>query len=134
MQLLKKIAIDVLGVLLIIGSILFGWIPGPGGIPLLLAGLGLLAINHEWARRLLERVKNDGVRLANLFFREHKALMTAYDVIAILLLASATALLIQVTGNILRSLAIVMAFVGLGLFLGNRRRLQRLQKRISKKH
>lgn len=130
---LRTIGIDILGVLLIIASILFGWIPGPGGIPLFIAGLSLLATNHKWARNLLERVKIQGLRAANVFFREHKLLMATYDIFTVLLLAAATAMLIQSSGNILRSLSVVMIFVGMGLFLGNRKRLQRLQRLAQRK-
>ena len=58
-----KIAVDVLGILLIIAAGLFGWLPGPGGIPLLLAGLSLLATNHEWARKLLHSLKENGNKI-----------------------------------------------------------------------
>jgi hypothetical protein len=61
----KLVVLDILGVLLIIAAGLIGWIPGPGGIPLLLAGLGLLAINHEWARRWLKRVKLETQKAIN---------------------------------------------------------------------
>jgi len=57
------------------GSLAAGWLlliaglagfvlPVIPGIPLLLAGLGLLAYEYVWARRLLERVKAwwEGVR------------------------------------------------------------------------
>ena len=57
-NLLKKLAIDIVGVVMIIGSILFGWIPGPGGIPLLIGGLGLLSVNHIWAGKLLQKIKD----------------------------------------------------------------------------
>jgi hypothetical protein len=57
-RLSKIILIDTLGVICIIGAILLGWLPGPGGIPLLLAGLGLLAINHPWAQRRMDWLKD----------------------------------------------------------------------------
>jgi hypothetical protein len=39
-------------------AILLGWLPGPGGIPLFLVGLSLLAINHEWAKKRMDSIKN----------------------------------------------------------------------------
>lgn len=53
----KRIAIDIAGFSLIILALLFGWLPGPGGIPLALAGLALLALNYEWAENLLNKLK-----------------------------------------------------------------------------
>ncbi len=48
----KRIGIDAAGYVLILLGIAFSPLPGPGGLPLVLAGLGLLSIHNEWARRL----------------------------------------------------------------------------------
>jgi hypothetical protein len=53
-----RIGVGVLGGLLIIAAPLTGWLPGPGGIPLFIAGLAVLASEFEWAQRLLYRVKD----------------------------------------------------------------------------
>lgn len=34
---------------------LTGWLPGPGGIPLALLGLAVLASEFHWAKRILDR-------------------------------------------------------------------------------
>lgn len=131
-----KIAVDTLGVLLIIAAGLFGWLPGPGGIPLLLAGLGLLATNHEWARRLLVSLKENGNKIIEVVFRDHPLLVIAYDILAVTLLVVAGLLLGQASGNILHGLAIALIFLGIGLFLGNRKRiyaLNRFVKRVTKR-
>lgn len=57
------IILDIVGVLLLLLAVLVGWLPGPAGIPLALAGLSLLAINHDWAKRLLMRMKTEGLKL-----------------------------------------------------------------------
>lgn len=51
------IVLDVVAVALLLFALFFGWLPGAPGIPIALAGLSLLAINHTWARELLEKVK-----------------------------------------------------------------------------
>lgn len=55
----------MLGVVLLVG-------PGPGWLVILL-GLGLLAVDFAWARRLLNRMKQEGTRfravLSNFFTR-----------------------------------------------------------------
>ncbi|MFZ0640753.1 MAG: PGPGW domain-containing protein [Candidatus Acidiferrales bacterium] len=48
-------ALLAVGVVLLVG-------PGPGWLVILL-GLGLLAVDFIWARRLLDRMKREGVRL-----------------------------------------------------------------------
>jgi len=123
MRILKIIATDIAGVCLIILAALTGWLPGPGGIPLFLAGLGLLSINHEWARRLLKHVKTHGVRFINAFFREHRLWMLAYDIFAVLLVGFGIIVLAMVTGRVVHVIAISGIFMGAGLFLGNRKRL-----------
>jgi hypothetical protein len=57
-SLIKRIAFDTAGVLLIIIAVPIGWLPGPGGIPLALIGLGLLAKNNRWAQDLLNDFEN----------------------------------------------------------------------------
>jgi len=106
-------------------AILTGWIPGPGGIPLFLAGVGLLAINHEWARRFLRYLKTTGLNLAEKFFKDHPILMAIYDILAVILVIIGIALLISIHGNI-KAMALVCFSIGLALFLGNRQRLQRI--------
>lgn len=124
---LGKVAVlDTLGVILIIAAGLFGWAPGPGGIPLLLAGLSLLAINHKWAKDLLERIKREGFKLMDKIFNDHPAVKTIYDLASALFIGGALWAINTYTSNVLQTFAIMSGFFGLGLFLGNRKRLQNL--------
>lgn len=47
-----RICVAVAGALLIVLSALTGWLPGPGGIPLLLIGMAVLASEFRWAHRI----------------------------------------------------------------------------------
>ena len=47
-----RVGVAVLGSAMIIAAPLAGWLPGPGGIPLFLMGLALLATEFLWAKRL----------------------------------------------------------------------------------
>ncbi len=49
--------VGVVGVLLLLLSAATGWLPGPGGIPLALLGLAVLASEYHWARRTLDRAR-----------------------------------------------------------------------------
>ena len=51
-----RIVVGVVGTLLILLAGATGWLPGPGGIPLALLGLAVLASEFEWAQRLLHWV------------------------------------------------------------------------------
>ena len=45
--------------------------PGPG-TPVILMGLGLLAAEFVWARRLIDRIKREGTRLKDAVLRSDK--------------------------------------------------------------
>lgn len=122
---LKRLVIDIAGGLLIISSLLTGWIPGPGGIPLFLAGLGLLAINHDWARRWLEHAQRHGLKFMDRLFIDHPLAKLLFDIAGFGLLILSYNLLRGYTSSWVLSLGISTGFAGIGLFLGNRRRLQR---------
>ncbi|PYT81736.1 MAG: hypothetical protein DMG40_08465 [Acidobacteria bacterium] len=56
--------------LLLLGTIMI-FTPGPG-TPVILLGLGLLAVEFVWARRLMERIKRQGARFKDAFLRLEK--------------------------------------------------------------
>lgn len=128
----QKIAVDILGVLLIIAAVVFGWLPGVGGIPLFLAGLGLLATNHEWARNLLKEVKVRGTSIMKTVFRDHPVLVVVYDILAIVFLILAGLTLFSADGNLGRGFASVIGFFGFGLLIGNRNRIEHINKFVNK--
>lgn len=138
MKFLKILITDISGVTLIILSVLLGWIPGPGFVPLFLAGLGLLSINHDWAKKLLVNFKNNGIKILDLFFRDHKGLMIAYDIAAIGLVVGGVLLFGSATKQIWQTILIASVFIGVGIFLSNRKRTTRIvaffKKRSNNKH
>lgn len=129
----KRLVIDIAGITLILASALTGWIPGPGGLPLLIAGLSLLSINHAWAKRWLHKVRGGGLNLMNRIFVDHPLVKWLLDILGVALLTLSVFILNTYTRNTLRSLAISLAFAGIGLFLGNRRRLQRFVRLIRRR-
>jgi len=74
----------VLGGLLIIAAPLTGWLPGPGGIPLFIAGLAVLASEFEWAQRLLYKVK-DWVKQFTTWTSKQPAWLKALGTLALFL-------------------------------------------------
>jgi len=125
---LKRIFIDVAGLLIVILSLLIGWLPGPGGIPLFLAGLALLASNHKWARKWLHHLKKHSNNLADLIFRDHTYIKLAYDLIAISLIILVIILFGTVTHSLLKGALLWLGFLSAAVLLFNRRRGQRLNK------
>lgn len=123
----KRIAIDVLGYLLILAAGLTGWLPGPGGLPLLIIGLSLLATNNEWAARLLLRVKQHGGKLSDRLFSTNKRMQLLVDAIGVALVAIAVVLLSTVTRDIAKTATISLLVSSCLLLLGNRKRMDAIR-------
>ena len=128
----KRLATDALGVLMLLGAVAFGWIPGPGGIPLLLGGLGLLSINHDWAKRLLVKVKDGGNIFYEALFPDNKKLYMLYDVIGLVVFCTGIYIVSLETKNITQTLAVAVAVIAAGLLLTNRKRLERISRYVAK--
>lgn len=67
LQQAKRILKIVFGFTLLVIGIVMIVTPGPGWLTILLA-LGILAAEFVWARRLLDRLKEQGVRLRDTVF------------------------------------------------------------------
>lgn len=50
-------------IIIVLGVVIIGPLPGPGGIPIVAAGLGLLATEFVWAQRLLKQFRDKTVQL-----------------------------------------------------------------------
>jgi uncharacterized protein (TIGR02611 family) len=62
-RILWRIAITIVGVVVIIAGIILLPLPGPGWV-VIFAGLGLLATEYDWARRLLRAARAKAAQLA----------------------------------------------------------------------
>ncbi len=126
---LKFILIDTAGVLLIILAGLTGWLPGPGGIPLLIAGLGLLSINHDWAQRWLLLIKKNGINISDKLFNGSKTINTLVDIAGLIFLGLAVMIVLTFTRNIAKTAAVWLVIVSLVLLLGNKNRFKKIRKK-----
>ena len=82
---IKRISYDLVGVSLIILSALFGWLPGPGGIPLLIAGLAILSVHNKWAHNILIFVKKNADNFFTAVFPNNKKIRILHTIFALLL-------------------------------------------------
>ncbi len=123
----KRIAIDAAGYSLIILGILLGWLPGPGGIPLVLAGLGLLSVHNHWARRILEYFKDNGLKIVHYIFPNNPWAQAAHDFLTVGLLSVASYLVIFQRSTITIGLAVALSALAVVDFLYNRNRLHKLK-------
>ena len=62
----RRVFLIIAGFTLLLVGIVMLVTPGPGMVVILL-GLGLLAAEFVWARRLMERIKEQGGRLVDRF-------------------------------------------------------------------
>lgn len=129
----KRLMTDLAGYLLILLSALTGWLPGPGGVPLLLAGLGLLSINNKWAHDLREYVLKNGGRVIEFLFPKNRAIEWGYDMLALLLLVLSSLLIWSHSALWQISLAVAGYFSALFIALMNRDRAGVVKRRKKKR-
>jgi hypothetical protein len=123
----KRIGIDAAGYLLIITAGLTGWLPGPGGIPLFVAGLGLLSINNKWAKDLREYVLKHGGKIIQIIFPKHPIAQWTYDIVVIALFTISAYLGWKHAAIWQVSVAASAFFIAVFIALMNRDRLARLR-------
>jgi hypothetical protein len=123
----KRILTDAAGYLLILAGIATGWLPGPGGIPLIVGGLGLLSINNLWAKRLRVWVMDNGGKAVDIIFPKHPVAEWGYDVLVVLLFGLTVALEVRHASVVQMGLGVTAFFLALFITLTNRDRLKRLR-------
>ena len=128
-KLFKRIAIDTAGYGLIILGLLFGWLPGPGGIPLILAGLGLLSIYNPWAKKLLRLAKDRGNDALYVLFPKNYLVEIIHDIVVIILLILSAWILIYHRTYINTGIAIALIAIAVVDFSVNRERFKKRSKR-----
>lgn len=114
-----------------LGAIATGWLPGPGGIPLFIVGLSLLAINHEWAERYIDLLRQYADKVSDMIFIPR--LRVFFDVSSALLLAVGILLLAFQNAVWMISLGVFSLGMSLLAFFGNRDRWARFKKFLKQK-
>lgn len=93
-DIIRKPIVFVVGTLFIIAAGALGWLPGPGGIPLFLVGIAILATEFTWAERVKDYVM-DRVKSAGRAIRHHPILSTVTLVIILSLVVVSIYLVIN---------------------------------------
>lgn len=125
----KRVMTDAAGYLLLLAAAATGWLPGPGGIPLALAGLGLLSINNKWAKDLRDYLLKHGGKIMQIIFPKHPIAQWAYDIVAIMLFAVAAYLGWQHAAIWQISAAAAAFFAATFIALMNRERLANIRSK-----
>lgn len=129
---LKVFATDALGVLLIILAPLLGWLPGPGGIPLFLAGLSLLAINHDWAHRFLKDFDTKRLEFTDRYLMKNPWVRWILDIGATILFSIGVIALIVQDGLIMRATGTALISFSVIVALVNQKRFDRIARFFKK--
>ena len=126
----KIVLFDSLAIICFIGVALFGWLPGPGGVPLFLLGLSLLAVNHSWAEKWLGTARLHGVVIKKWLFPDIEWIKEIYDSLAVFVMVLGGLLIFYSDNRIIEAIAIVVIFTSFFLFMVNRDRFNALTKKI----
>ena len=126
----KVILTDSLGVICLILVPFIGWLPGPGGIPLTIAGFGLLAVNHDWADDAVNYVKKHSESLRSIVFPDITWVKWAWDISVLLLLIIGTVINLLADHWLLKGLSVAVMAGSTTIFMLNRDRLIWLDKQL----
>ncbi len=129
---LKRFFTDIAGYGLILLGILSSPLPGPGGIPLILAGLGVLSIHNAWARRLRDWFVIHSGKTVEKLFPKNRWIQLLYDLLVILLLVLVAVLINRHAAIWQISMAIGLFFLALTVAGINRDRAYRLKQKLTK--
>lgn len=130
----KVIAVDIVGFALIIIAPFLGWLPGPGGIPLLILGLSLLATNHEWAERIMLRVKNRVAEANRRVTEADPATKWAIDIMSVIFIAGGVLLMTQFTKSLVVTSGISFIIAAVIMLASNQNRHKRVWAKLRRKH
>lgn len=124
----QRIAIDIAGFGLMIISPFLGWLPGPGGIPLFLAGLGLVSLNHEWAENLLKDFDKKRVEYTDKYLMASPRVSMTIDIVCIGLLILGAYIALTSDTLIVRAPGLGLISVTLIILVSNQKRWERFKK------
>lgn len=128
----KRVAIDIAGFGLMVASLLLSPLPGPGGIPLFLAGLGILALNYDWAENLLKNFEKKRLKLVEKYLVTNKKVSRAIDIACLGIIVAAIFLFVHQDHIIFKILSIASGSISLFVIVSNQKRLDRLFARFQK--
>lgn len=127
---LKRIVIDIAGFGLIVLGILASPIPGPGGVPIIALGLGVLSLNYEWADRFLKDFDNKRRETTEKYFNPRPPMSWILDIFAISFSFGGLWILLTQDSALLKGLGISWIFTGVVILCSNQKRIDRLMKKL----
>lgn len=126
----QRVLIDAAGFSLMFISPFLGWLPGPGGIPLFLAGLGLVSLNHEWAERLLKNFDAKRRKFTNKYLVSSPKVSAFVDIIIIAAFSAGVYLALFTNQNLTKIGGLFLASISVIIFFSNQKRFEKIIKKI----
>lgn len=124
----RKPLVFILGVLLVCIAPLVGWIPGPGGIAVFLAGIGILATEFDWAESLKSFFLHKVPKEVKKRWRPTPKWELTFDITALLMLAAA----LVCAYKSIWAPVISLAIGAICLLFFNRGRVEKIKQRLRK--
>ena len=121
-QHIRKPVVFVCGILCIVLSPVVGSLPGPGGLIVLLAGIGILASEFDWAENLRAVLTEKVPAEVKKRWRPTPRWELVFDATTLLLLGAA--ILFYIRGTLVPVVSFTMTAAAIAAF--NRNRLSRL--------
>ena len=128
----QRIAFDIAGFGLMIAAPFLGWLPGPGGIPMFVAGLGLVALNHEWAENMLRDFEKKREAYTEKYLMASPKVSLTIDIAGLLIMVAGAFVAINTTSSLIRLIAFGSISLTIIVLLSNQKRFERIWTLIKK--
>ncbi len=110
-----------------------GWLPGAGGIPLIIRGLSLLATNHEWAERWMDKLKDEVEKASKKVSQADPVTKWFIDIFAIIAIGASLYLVLRSTKLSILLWSVSFAIMGVTMLATNQDRYKKVWKKFKRK-
>lgn len=128
---LTRWGINCLGFGLLVLGIVVAPIPGPGGTPLILIGLGVLSIHNHWAYRLRKYILDSHQSISAIIFPVNPWARFAWDLAGAVAFGMGLSMLVNLEAIWTRIIATILLTIALSIWGSNHRRAERFIKYLN---
>lgn len=122
---LSRWGINLLGFGLLVLGVVVAPVPGPGGTPLILLGLGILSIHNHWAYRLRKYILDQHKSLSTIIFPANPWARFIWDLVGAVAFGLGLSMLVNLEAIWTRIIATALLTIALTIWGSNHRRAER---------